>query len=526
MHDLIIVGAGTAGCVLAEHLSRSGSVRVLLLEAGGKPSSPFVKIPAGFSKLFRSRLDWAYTSEPQQAAGGRVVAIPRGRMLGGSSNINGQIHQWCHPADFADWVAAGASGWGWDEVAPVFRAQETLLDPAIDGGRGRDGPMVISSNRNVRALSHAFVTAARGAGLGTQPHYNGGAYEGAWLCELTHRNGRRYSAYDAFLKPALGRRNLEVVSGAHATRVVFEGGRAAGVAVRRGGGEQVFPAAAVVLAAGAFGSPQLLMLSGIGPAATLAEFGIPLRCDAPEVGANLQEHALYPMLFRARGTDTFRRAESLPSLLRYLLFRRGMLASNAVEAFAFTRVAPDASAPDLELLFAPLEWRNQGMEPPQIHAFTIAPAVVAPRSRGSVRLGSADPLAPPAIDLGLLNDSGGVDRGVITAGVRVARRIAAVAPLAAESAGEITPGADIESEAGLREAINAGLQTVYHPTSTCRMGADAQAVVDPKLQVKGVDKLWVADASVMPTVPRGHPNAVVAMLAQRAASWIERSLRA
>ncbi len=525
MHDLIIVGAGTAGCVLAERLSSSGKLEVLLIEAGGPPANRFVSIPAGFTKLFKSNVDWAFESEPQTAVGGRCVFTPRGKMLGGSSNMNAQIHQWCHPSDFDGWVAAGAHGWAWADVAPIFRSQERWLGTDDEDNRGHDGPMIASPNRNARTLSHAFVQAARQSGLGAQPHYNGGAYDGAWICELAHKNGKRFSAYDAYLKPAMQRANLEIVSEAHATRIVIEGGRATGVCIRRGGLEQTFNARGVVLAAGTFGSPHLLMLSGIGPAPTLAAFGLPVHVAAPEVGANLQDHPALPIVFGARGTDTLKSAESLCSVLRYLAFKRGMLASNGVEAFAFTKVNPGPhSAPDLELIFCPSDMRNQFLEPPHVHAFGIGVAVVAPRSRGQVHLRSAHPLAPPGIDFGLLSDSEGIDASVLWAGIRLARKIAATAPLGAENTGELRPGKSIEADRDLLAYASKELQTVYHPTSTCRMGSDPRAVVDSQLRVQGVDGLWVADASVMPTVPRGHPNAVVAMIAKRAASWIEASV--
>ncbi|MDX2171031.1 MAG: FAD-dependent oxidoreductase [Deltaproteobacteria bacterium] len=519
MHDVVIVGAGTAGSVLAERLSRSGRQRVLLIEAGGAPASRFVRIPAGFAKLFKGPLDWNLESEPQQAAGGRRIFTPRGKMLGGSSNMNAQVHQWCHPADFDGWAGLGADGWSWADVAPVFRAQERWLGGDDDAARGRDGPMVVSPNRNARALSHAFVAAARAAGLPSAPGYNGGAYRGAWLCELAHLDGRRFSAYNAYLEPALRRPNLQVVTDAHATRLLFHNRRAAGVVVRRGGREEQHAAHRVVLAAGAFGSPQLLMLSGVGPASALAALGIAVRHDAPEVGANLQDHPLSLLIARTRSRDTLKKAESLPSLLRYLLFKRGMLASNGVEAFAFTSIC-DHRAPDLELIFVPFEWRDEGLTPPQLHAFGIAPAVVAPRSRGTLQLRSADPLAPPRIDFGLLSDPDGIDAAVLLGGVRLARRIAATAPLAGLCAGEVFPGPALESDDALRPRLHEVLQTVYHPSSTCRMGTDPGAVVDPRLRVRGVGGLWVADASVMPTVPRGHPNAVVAMIANRAAEWI------
>lgn len=521
MHDLIIVGAGTAGCVLAERLSSSGRLRVLLIEAGGNPSSRFVKIPAGFARLFKSKLDWAFESEPQTSANGRRIFIPRGKMLGGSSNMNAQIHQWCHPADFAEWVAAGATGWGWEDVAPVLRAQERWLGEDPDVVRGHDGPMIISPNCHAHWLSHAFVEAARAAGLGHQPDYNSRAYEGAWIVELAHKDGRRFSIYDAYLKPALRRSNLEVLPSAHVMRVNIENSRATGVTVRGDGVEQSFTARGVVLAAGTFGSPQLLMLSGVGPAETLRRFGIPVHHDAPEVGGNLQDHPIAPVIFRTGGSDTFKNAEAPLSLLRYALFRRGMLASNAVEAFAFTRSEGDpGSPPDIELIFVPFEWRSQALEPPQIHAFTIGSAVVAPRSRGRVGLRSADSLDPPSIDFELLSDPEGADTRALLVAVRLARQIAATPPLADHVAEEVIPGAAVQSDGDLLERLCAQLQTVYHPTSTCRMGSDSRAVVDPQLRVRGVENLWVADASVMPSVPRGHPNAVVAMIAHRAADWI------
>src|SRR5215471_14456981 len=382
MYDWIVVGAGTAGCVLAEGLGRD-SARVLLLEAGGRPSNPFVKVPAGFAKLFKTRLDWAFESEPGQSTRGRRVYIPRGKMLGGSSNMNAQVHQWCHPEDFDGWARGGATGWGWEDVRPTFLAQEHWLGEDGAHPRGRSGPMIVSPGRNPHRLARAFVEAARSAGLGGAASYNGGAYEGAWLAEVAHRNGRRFSAYDAFLKPAMGRKNVEVVSNALVARVLVEGGRAVGVVARQGNTERTYRATrGVVLAAGAIGSPHVLCLSGIGPAEMLKKLGIGVVQDAPEAGQNLQDHPLVATTFRTRRTDTLKNAESPRELLRYLLFQRGMLASNAAEAIAFARSGQTPEpAPDLELILAPFEWRNEGLEPPSVHAFTVGVGAVFPKSR-------------------------------------------------------------------------------------------------------------------------------------------------
>ena len=525
MYDVVIVGAGTAGSVLAERLTRSGKLRVLLLEAGGPPKNRFVAIPAAFPKLFKTALDWAFESEPQRAVHGRRIFTPRGKMLGGSSNMNAMMHQWCHPADFDSWAHAGAGGWAWADVQPAFREQENWRGDGGGDARGRDGPMRIEPNRNASPLTHRFVDAARNAGLGSEPHYNGHAYSGAWIAELAHRDGQRYSAYHAYLEPAMRRANLEVAGDAQVLKVDIENGQATGVRFLRGGAEREARARAVVLAAGAYGSPHLLMLSGVGAADTLRAQQIPVKVDSPEVGENLQDHPVIPLVFRTRSRHTLFDAESLPQLFRYLLFKRGMLASNGVEGFAFTQAQPGGAAgPDLEIMFMPVEFRAQFLEPPTEHAFSLGAAVVAPHSRGSVTLASADPLAAPRIDPNLLGDAEGRDAAVLWEGVRLSRKIAATPPLADDAVCELQPGTDVQTPEELRDYASRTLQTVYHPTSTCRMGSDAHAVVDPTLRVNGVAGLWVADASVMPSVPRGHPNAVVAMIANRGATWIEASL--
>lgn len=520
MYDLIIVGAGTAGCVLAERLTRSGKLNVLLIEAGRQPSSPFVKIPAGFAKLFQSKLDWNYLSEPLSAANNRQVYIPRGRMLGGSANINAMIHQWGHPDDFARWETAGAKGWGWNDVVPIFREQEQVA-----GGsdlRGHSGPMHIGRSDKPLKLAQAFVESARQAGLNGTPEYNGSTYQGAWLAELAYKNSRRFSVYDAYLKPAMQRNNLEVMTGAHVCKVLFDGRRACGLVVKQGGQEQTIKAGGVVLAAGVFGTPQILMLSGLGPEQHLREHGIPVIRDMPGVGANLQDHPMVMTTFKSRSKQTFKAATNPLHVLRYLAFKSGLLTSNVTEAIAFTKTRFEtADAPDLELLFCPLEWRDQGVGLPKLHAFGIAPIVVNPRSRGQVSLNSTDPLTPPEIDLNLLTDPEGIDAAILTEGIYLARKVANTGSLASQNDGEILPGDKRQNDTAILETVKTSLQTIYHPVGTCRMGRGSGAVVDSKLKVSGCEGLWVADASVIPVIPRGHPNSVVAMVAQRGAGWIE-----
>jgi choline dehydrogenase len=517
--DFIIVGAGTAGCVLAHELSASGRHKVLLIEAGGKP--PLMsRIPAGMPKLFGTRHDWQFRSEPNRSCGDRRIYIPRGRMLGGCASINAQIHQWCHPADFDEWAADGARGWGWTDVAPVFRAMEALAGTEAGAGddqsRGGCGPMRVEVPRSESELPRLWVEAARAAGLTTTGQYNGSAYRGAWLTEQAHHRGARFSVHDAFLKPALARPNLSLLTGCTAERLLVEGQRAAGVVLDNGRSERA--AGGVILAAGAYGSPHLLMRSGVGPGAHLRDSGVAVTLDCPAVGENLQEHALLALSFHLKRPISLKRAGSIGQLLRWLVFRRGLLATSGIDAFAFE--STDGGPANLELILAPFEVRDQLRADPGREAYAIASAVLKPRSRGSVRLSGPRAGDAPVIDLNLFSDPGGVDRAVVLAGLKLARRIVATEPLACETADEFAETAGIDGDEALFAAALPTLQTVYHPAGTCRMGTGRDAVLDAQLRVHGLEGLRVIDASAMPSVPRGHPNAVVAMMAKRGAGMV------
>lgn len=498
--DYIIVGAGTAGCVLADRMSARG-FRILLLEAGGDNRHMHVRIPAAFPKLFKTQRDWAYSTTPQAALDDRSIFWPRGKMLGGSSSMNAQIHQWCSTRDFDAW---DIEGWRSANLTPALKR----VDSELNGG-----PL-----REPNPLTHAFVQSAAAAGLRTHGSYNGGAIEaGAWIAEVAHRDGVRHGAADAYLDKAKAA-GARILTHAHVQRILFDGNRAVGVELRQGRDlQRVTANGGVILCGGAVNTPQTLMLSGIGPADQLKSLGIEARHHAADVGANLQDHLMFVMHYRAKRPISLRSAESPANLLRYILKRRGMLASNIAEAVAFF-ASSEGAAPDLEIVFAPALFENEGLTPPSAHGFSMGVVLLAPKSRGRVTLESSDPHSAPLIDPGYLSDPDGSDLARLIIGARRAQAIAMQAPLANENAGMMLPRA-LDDEV-ITTAIRATAHTIYHPVGTCRMGADENSVVDPNLAVRGVERLWIADASVMPTIPSGHPNAVVAAIADRAAHLV------
>lgn len=507
MHDVVIVGAGTAGCVLASRLTENPDLSVLLIEAGVRSRKLEVRIPAAFSKLYRTDVDWGDSTTPQSELDGREVVFPRGRMLGGSAAMNAMMVLRGCRADYDAWAAAGCTGWGWDDVEPAF-------------ARSAAGPFPLAEQRDRNPLADAFVHAARAIGIPAASDVNGESNEGVGFVPVSQRRGRRFSVLDGYLAPARRRPNLTLVTGAQVSRVRFENQRAVGVSI----GEDDYDAREVVLCAGAIGSPHLLQLSGVGPRSALEAAGVPVVLDHPSVGANLVDHLANGLLVRTKGVETLATAESLPNLVRWAVLGRGPLTSNVGEAVAFVRSQQNLTAPDLELLLAPVLFEEEGLKQPTEHGLTLAVVLLLPKSRGTVLLRTSDPTDPPAIDPRYLSDPQGEDTATLLRGLRLARRALAQEPLASFVDGEILPGENARSDEDLRAHIRALSQTLYHPAGTCRMGSDAGSVVDPQLRVRGITGLRVVDASVIPTLPRGHTNWPTVMIAERASDLVAASL--
>jgi choline dehydrogenase len=517
--DVVVVGAGSAGCAVAGRLSEDPSVRVLLLEAGGSDDVLEVKVPAGLYKVWRTRRDWNYTTEPQPGLDGRRLFWPRGKMLGGSSSINAMIYMRGAAADYDEWAElTGDPSWSYANVLPMFRRMEDNARGA-DEYHGVGGPLRVEDLRSPHPWTRAVVASAVAAGYPRNDDFNGAGQEGVGHYQVTQKRGRRFSAADAYLHPARKRPNLTVRTGALTTRVLTDGGRATGVEYRCGGRVQTARASReVVLSGGAINTPQLLMLSGIGPADHLREVGVDVVHDLPGVGAGLQDHPLVPVVWNVRSGRSLRLAESPVNLARWKALGRGPLTSNLAEAGLFTRSAPEHSDPDLQFHFLPVKFWKQAEIDPDVEAFSTLAVLVRVHSRGSVRLRSADPAWSPSIDAGYLTDER--DLEALVTGVEKAREIASVGPITSVLADEWSPGGTVNGRDALRKTVKETLESLYHPVSSCRMGTDEMAVLDPQLRVRGIEGLRVADASAMPTLVRGNTNAPTIMIGERAADLI------
>ena len=514
----VIVGGGSAGCVLANRLSADPARRVCLVEAGPEDRSALIHIPAGIlGTIPRRGLNWAYETVPQPGLGGRRGYLPRGRVLGGSSAINAMIYMRGHRSDYDDWAALGNPGWSYEDVLPVFRRSEDQAR-GEDAFHGVGGELAVSDLASPVAASRAFVESAVAAGLPRNGDFNGAVQEGAGLYQVTQRRGRRCSAAVAFLHPVRGRANLTVLTGRRATRILLEGGRATGVEVAGPGGSARIDTREVIVSAGTFGSPQLLLLSGIGPREELARHGIPLQHELAGVGADLADHVDLALVYRSadRSLMGITLGTALRAVPGYFEWRRrgtGLLTTNYAEAGAFLRTAPHLARPDVQLHFVIGIVDDHARRLHYGYGVTCHVAVLRPSSRGRVGLRSANPLDAPRIDPNYLGDE--ADLATLLEGVKRAREIMAGAALAPYRGAEMFAEAG-DSDDALVARIRRRADTIYHPLGTCRMGNDAGAVVDATLRVRGIDGLSVVDASVMPTIIGGNTNAPTIMIAEKA----------
>jgi choline dehydrogenase len=527
--DYVIVGAGSAGCVLANRLSADGKTSVLLLEAGPKDKNLWIHVPLGYGKLFKEKtVNWMYQTEPEPGLGGRQVFQPRGKVLGGSSSINGLLYVRGQHEDYDRWRQRGNAGWGYDDVLPYFKKAENQTRGA-DQYHGTGGPLPVSDWRHADPLSEAFVKAAVERGIPFNPDFNGATQEGAGYFQTTTLRGRRASSAFSYLRPALKRSNLQIETAALAQRVLFEGRRAVAVEYRQEGSLRVARARKeIVLSGGAYNSPQLLQLSGVGPAALLRQHGIDVVLDAAGVGNDLQDHLQVRVIMRCSQRITLNDVVNHPvrrvmAGLRYAASRKGPLTIAAGTSGAFFKTSPRLATPDIQIHFIPFSTDKMGEKLHAFSGFTASVCQLRPESRGSLRIRGADPAAPPEIRINYLATE--TDRRAFIDGIRILREILAAPALKPFVVDEAYPGAGVTSDEDVLDYCRKTGSTVYHPTSTCRMGSDDLAVVDQRLRVRGLEALRVVDASIMPDLMSGNTNAPTIMIAEKASDMILQDAR-
>ena len=522
--DYVIVGAGSAGCVLANRLSANGKHSVLLLEAGPKDSNIWIHVPLGYGKLFKDRtVNWMYQTEPEPGLDGRTVFQPRGKVLGGSSSINGLLYVRGQHQDYDRWRQRGNAGWGFDDVLPYFRKAEDQQRGASEY-HGAGGPLPVSDWRHADPLSEAFVVAAAETGIPTNADFNGATQEGAGFFQTTTKRGRRASTARAYLGPARGRGNLRVETSAQAQRILFEGKRACAVEYKQGNTVKTARARREILvSSGAYNSPQLLQLSGIGPAELLKTHGINVVLDAPGVGNDLQDHMQVRIVMRCAQKITLNDVVSSPlrqmmAGISYAAFRKGPLTIAAGTSGAFFKTDPRLATPDIQVHFLPFSTDKMGEALHSFSGFTASVCQLRPESRGSLRIKSADPSVQPEIRINYLATE--TDRTAVVEGLKILRKILNAPALKPYVVDEYDPGPKVATDEDLLGYARQRGSTIYHPTSTCRMGNDALAVVDQRLKVRGIDGLRVVDGSVMPDLVSGNTNAPIIMIAEKASDMI------
>jgi|HubBroStandDraft_1064217.scaffolds.fasta_scaffold00011_57 choline dehydrogenase len=523
MYDYIIIGAGSAGCVLANRLSADPAIKVLLLEAGGRDSNPFIHMPAGYVALMQSgAVDWGYHTEPQKNLGDRKLFWPRGKVLGGSSSVNAMVYiRGCH-SDYDTWRQLGNSGWSYADCLPYFRRAETY-EVRPDPFHGSDGPLHVTRPSIRNPLSRAWVEAGQQAGYPFNDDFNGTTQEGFGPLDATISKARRFSAATAYLKPALGRPNLTLATKAQTARILFEGSRAVGVEyVQDNQTKQARAEREVISSGGAINSPQLLLLSGIGDGEALRRHGLETVVELKGVGQNLQDHLHSMVKWDCTQPITLynniKPFGAIKALAQYYLFKTGPSTTPGLEALAFVKSGPEAADPDLQYHFVMALYNDHGREIVQRHGFMAYFNLSRPESRGSITLRSADPLEHPVIDPNYLSAEN--DIRVLRAGLKISRDVVGQSPFDPYRGAEYAPGPDIRTDAEIDAYIRLNSETLYHPVGTCKMGQDDQSVVDDQLRVHGVDGLRVVDASIMPRLVSGNTNAPTIMIAEKAADLI------